>query len=58
MNKMREWLYIGDFRDTRDSGLLYSHNIDGMLQFAADVRQPDIVSPYVDVDDGNVDTDI
>ena len=52
MNSIRNWLYIGKYRDTRDATLLAAHKIGAMLQLAEAVEQPDIESLYLPVEDG------
>ena len=52
MNFIRNWLYIGKYRDTLDATLLAAHKIGAMLQLAEAVRQPDIESLYLAVEDG------
>ena len=52
MNRIRDWLYIGSYRDTRDLGRLRTYNIGAMLQLAEWVEQPEIVSLYLQVKDG------
>lgn len=52
MNSIRDWLYIGKYRDTLDSTLLATHKIGAMLQLAEAVKHPDIESLYLPVDDG------
>ncbi len=54
MNLIRDWLYIGKFRDTRDSVLLNMHNIGAMLQLAGESEQPGIVTLYMPVEDGEL----
>jgi hypothetical protein len=52
MYAIREWLFIGKFRETRDRKLLDELQIGAMLQLAETVRQPGIESLYLPVDDG------
>jgi protein-tyrosine phosphatase len=52
MNKIRPWLFIGKYRETRDLQLLKSRNIGAMLQLAELVEQPGIIARYLPVDDG------
>ncbi len=54
MNRIRDWLYIGKFRDTRDLTLLKMHNIGAMLQLAGNSEQPGIVTLYLPVEDGEL----
>ena len=52
MNSIRNWLFIGKYRDTLDARLLATHKIEAMLQLAEAVQQPDIESLYLPVEDG------
>jgi hypothetical protein len=52
MNSIRNWLYIGKYRDTLDARLLAEHKIGAMLQLAEAVKHPDIESLYLPVEDG------
>ena len=52
MNRIRDWLHIGSFRDTRDPALLHMHNIGALLQLAGKSEQPGIVALYLPVGDG------
>jgi protein-tyrosine phosphatase len=52
MNQIREWLYIGKYRETKDVRLLKQHDISAMLLLAELVRHPGIESLYVAVEDG------
>ncbi len=52
MNQIREWLYIGKYRETKDVGLLKHYNISAMLLLAELVEHPGIQSLYVAVEDG------
>ena len=52
MNTIRDWLYIGKYRDTLDAGLLSAHEIGAMLQLAEAVKHPVIESLYLPVEDG------
>ncbi|MEJ2748466.1 MAG: dual specificity protein phosphatase [Anaerolineae bacterium] len=52
MNQVRPWLFIGKYRETRNLGLLRSHNIGAMLQLAELVEQPGIETCYLPVEDG------
>lgn len=52
MNKIRPWLYIGRYDETRNSDLLAAHNIGAMLQLAGPDRRPDFTSLHLPVSDG------
>lgn len=52
MNLIRNWLYIGKFRDTLDATLLASHQIGAMLQLAEAVKHPGIESLFLPMEDG------
>ena len=51
MNQLRPWLYIGKYRDTIDGAYLRAKSITAMLQLAEAVKQPDITSLYLPVED-------
>ncbi|MCB9453869.1 MAG: dual specificity protein phosphatase family protein [Anaerolineaceae bacterium] len=52
MIKIRDWLYIGKYRETQDKELLDSRGITALLHLAAPVQQPGIEVLYLPVDDG------
>ncbi len=52
MDRIRSWLYIGKYRDTRDLDYLQSRNIGAMLQLAELVEKPNITALYLPVEDG------
>ena len=52
MDKVRDWLFIGKYRDTLDKQLLRQHNITAMLQLAELIEHPGITSLYLPVEDG------
>jgi hypothetical protein len=52
MNSIRNWLYIGKYRETLDATFLGAHKIGAMLLLAEAVKQPDIESLYLPVEDG------
>lgn len=52
MQRIRDWLFIGRYRDTLDKELLDAYNIGAMLQLAEAIKQPDIASLYLPVEDG------
>jgi len=51
MDQIRPWLFIGNYRDTRNLAYLQFKSIKAMLQLAEKVEQPDIVSLYLAVED-------
>ena len=52
MNRIRDWLYIGKYRETTDLQLLQSTGISAMLLLAEAVELPGIASLYLPVEDG------
>jgi protein-tyrosine phosphatase len=52
VNQVRDWLYIGKYRDTLNSAYLRASNIGAMLQLAEPVKQEGIISLYLQVEDG------
>ncbi len=52
MFRIRPWLYIGKYRETRQLDYLRSYDIGAMLQLAEKVEQPGINILYVAVEDG------
>jgi protein-tyrosine phosphatase len=52
VQRIRDWLFVGKYRDTIDKDLLDAYGIDAMLQLAEAVQQPDITSLYLPVEDG------
>ena len=52
MNAIRNWLYIGKYRDTLDVVSLAKHNIGAVLQLAEAIQYPNIESLYLPVEDG------
>ncbi len=52
MYKIRDWLYIGKYSETRNLSLLNQLAITSMLQLADYVPQPDIESRFLNVADG------
>ena len=52
MHKIRDWLYIGKYRETLRRSLLNSYNIGAMLHLAEDVQHDDIETLYLGIDDG------
>jgi protein-tyrosine phosphatase len=51
MDQIRPWLFIGSYRDTKHLAYLQFKSITAMLQLAARVAQPEIVSLYLPVED-------
>ena len=52
MDQIREWLYIGKYRETINVNLLNRYNISAMLLLAELVEHPGIESLYTAVEDG------
>ena len=52
MIKIRLWLYQGNYRDTINLSLLQAYNIKAMLHLADNVRQPNIETLYLPIEDG------
>ena len=52
MDAIRNWLYIGRYRDTIYATLLEAQGISAMLQLAEAVQQPGVESLYLQVEDG------
>ncbi len=51
MDEIRPWLFIGNYRDTKNTSYLEFKSIRAMLQLAEAVEQPGIVSLYLPVED-------
>lgn len=51
MNRIRHWLYIGDYHDALDYQALTSNKIGAVLELAGPVNHPGIVSQYIWVQD-------
>lgn len=51
MDQIRPWLFIGNYRDTKNLSYLRLRSIAAMLQLAERVEQPDIISLYLPVQD-------
>jgi predicted protein tyrosine phosphatase len=51
MDEIRPWLYIGKYRDTIDRAYLQAQAINAILELAEDVKQPNIISLYLPVED-------
>jgi hypothetical protein len=52
MYPIRSWLYVGKFRETQDDDLLKRRGISAILQLADSIKQPNILSLYVPIEDG------
>ena len=52
MHKIRDWLYIGKYRETLSRPLLNSYEIGAMLHLAEDVQHDGIETLYLGIDDG------
>jgi hypothetical protein len=52
MNRIRPWLYIGNYEDTMDLHGLRQHGIQTILQLAIEVYYPQIDTHYIHVFDG------
>ncbi|MFZ4814759.1 MAG: dual specificity protein phosphatase family protein [Phototrophicaceae bacterium] len=52
MHKIRDWLYIGGYRDTADLDLLQTAGVGSMLQLADHRPQPGIATLPIIIDDG------
>ena len=52
MSRIRPWLWIGAFRDTRDVDQLRANEIGAMLQLAAHEPHAGIETLYLAIDDG------
>lgn len=52
MYKIRDWLYIGKYSETRNYSLLNQFGITSMLQLADYVPQSNIESLFLNVEDG------
>ena len=51
MQKIRDWLYIGKYRETVNASYLKEYNISAMLHLAAPVQHKGIETLYLAVDD-------
>jgi protein-tyrosine phosphatase len=51
VQKIRDWLYIGKYRETVNASYLKEHNIGAMLHLAAPVQHQEIETLYLAVDD-------
>ena len=51
MDRVRDWLWIGKYSETRTPALLEVSGITAMLQLGGEVKQPGVEHLYVGVDD-------
>ena len=54
MNKIRDWLYIGKYRETTQKALLDAYHISALLHLAENVQHEGIQTLYLPVDDGGL----
>jgi hypothetical protein len=54
MYRIRDWLYVGKYRETLDAELLRAQGIGAVLQLADPVEYPDIDALYLNVVDGEL----
>lgn len=52
MHKIRNWLFIGKYRETISHPLLHSYRIEAMLHLVEDVQHKGIETLYMPIDDG------
>ena len=52
MDKIRDWLYIGNWRDAADGDYLRSEGIKAILNLVEQTRHDGIILKYLPVDDG------
>ena len=52
MHKIRDWLYIGKYRETLSLPLLDSYHIGAMLHLAENVQHDGVDTLYLPIDDG------
>jgi len=57
MYQIRDWLYIGSYRDRATPGLLARHGITAMLELADRVPHPGVTALQLPVEDGVIQTD-
>lgn len=53
MIRIRDWLFIGKYVDTRSADLLTHYGIGALLELAERVPQKDFEVLYLDIDDGD-----
>ena len=51
MDQIRPWLFIGAYRDTLNQSYLAFKSIQAVLQLAERVKQPNIISLYLPIED-------
>ena len=52
MHKIRDWLFIGKYKETKSLSLLNSFGINAMLHLAENVQHEGITTLYLPIDDG------
>lgn len=52
MDKIRDWLYIGDYTDCLDREQIEDNDISAVLQLSGPVFYPDIACRFIWVEDG------
>ncbi|MCU0499950.1 MAG: dual specificity protein phosphatase family protein [Anaerolineae bacterium] len=52
MYQIRPWLYTGSYAHAQNHPLLQAHGIDSLLEVYRPIEYPDIVSLYLEVEDG------
>ncbi|MCL4876708.1 MAG: dual specificity protein phosphatase family protein [Anaerolineae bacterium] len=52
LNRINDWLSIGNYRVTMDVGLLLKHNVGAILELAERVEHAGIITLYLHVNDG------
>ncbi len=52
INRINDWMSIGNYRVTMDWGLLQLHHVGAILELAERVEQPGIATLYLHVSDG------
>lgn len=52
MHKIRDWLFIGKYRETLSLPLLHSYHIEAMLHLVENVQHDGIETLYLPIDDG------
>jgi protein-tyrosine phosphatase len=53
MNAIRDWLYVGKYRETLDPSALRAEGIQAILQLAEASRQSDLPTLFLPVQDGS-----
>jgi protein-tyrosine phosphatase len=52
MQRIRPWLLIGSYRETRDNELLARAQVGALLHLAAPIEPPGIMTRYLPIEDG------